>query len=114
MSTGKPRDHHKERFWRTMLQRWRQSGLSVRGFCARHGLARPSFYAWRRTLAQRDAEVQFVPVRLAAEPTAAPSNGGAALELLLNGRRLLRIGPGFDAATLKRLLALLEEDRPCS
>ncbi len=114
MSTGKPRDHHKERFWRTMLQRWRQSGLSVRDFCVRHGLAQPSFYAWRRTLAQRDAEVQFVPVRLAAEPTAASTNEGAALELLLNGRRLLRVGPGFDAATLKRLLALLEEDRPCS
>jgi hypothetical protein len=114
MSTGKPRDHHKERFWRTMLQRWRQSGLSVRDFCARHDLALPSFYAWRRTLVQRDALVQFVPVRLAAEPTTTTTNGAAALELLLDGRRLLRIGPGFDAATLKRLLAVLEEERPCS
>jgi hypothetical protein len=114
MSTGKPRDCKKEGFWRRMLQRWRQSGLSVRDFCARHALAQPNFYAWRRTLVQRDAEVQFVPVRLAAEATATTTNGGAALELLLDGRRLLRIGPGFDAATLKRLLALLEEDRPCS
>jgi transposase len=113
MSTGKPRDQKKERFWRAMLQRWRQSGLSVRDFCARRGLTQPSFYAWRRTLAERDAQVQFVPVRLAAEPMAATTNTTAALELVLDGRRSLRIGPGFDAATLKRLLALLQEDRPC-
>jgi hypothetical protein len=114
MSTGKPRDHSKERFWRTRLRQWRHSGLSVRAFCDQHGLALPSFYAWRRTLAQRDTEVQFVPVRLAPEPPASTASGTSALELVLDGRRLLRIGPGFDAATLQRLLALLEEGRPCS
>jgi hypothetical protein len=114
MSTGKPRDHQKERFWRTMLQRWRLSGLSVREFCARHQLTQPSFYAWRRTLAQRDSDVQFVPVRLADQSTVAPNGPSTALERLLDGRRRLRIEPGFDAATLKRLLTLLEEDRPCS
>ena len=113
MSTGKPRDLSKERFWRTLLRQWRDSGLSVRAFCEQRSLAQPSFYAWRRTLAQRDAEVQFVPVRLAPEPTTT-TPGTAALELVLDGRRLLRIGPGFDAATLQRLLTLLEDGRPCS
>jgi len=111
MSTGKPRDHQKERFWRTMLQRWRQSGLSVRHFCVQHGLAQPSFYAWRRTLAQRDA-LQFVPVRVAADAPPAATTEPTALELLLDGPRRLRIGPGFDGPTLQRLLALLAEDRP--
>ena len=36
----------------------------------------------------------------------------SALELTLDGGRRLSIGPGFDAPTLQRLLALLEEGRP--
>ena len=32
----------------------------------------------------------------------------ACLEVLLSGQRVLRIRPGFDAATLQRLLAVLE------
>jgi transposase len=114
MSTGKPRDPSKERFWRTMVQQWRRSGLSVRAFCYHHGLAQPSFYAWRRTLAQRDAAVQFVPVRLAPEPPTNTSASTSPLELVLANGRRLRVAPGFDAATLTRLLTLLEEGQPCS
>ena len=99
MSQGKPRDPRKERFWRRMLRQWQRSGLSVRAFCEQHGLSQPSFYAWRRTLADRDAHtVAFVPVELVPEPTPGPTPGPAAagLELLLPGGRVLRIGAGFD------------------
>ena len=114
MSTTSQRRASQEQFWRAMLRRWHSSGLSVRGFCEEHGLAVPSFYAWRRTLAQRDSAVGFVPVQVIPEPeprtTAArlPSS----LELVLGAGRVLRVAPGFDGPTLKRLLALLEEGRP--
>ena len=55
MSTNKQRSISKEQFWRRMVRQWRGSGLSVRAFCEEHGLSEPSFYAWRRTLAARDA-----------------------------------------------------------
>ena len=112
MPTGKPRDLSKERFWRRMVAQWQKSDSSVRAFCDRHGLATPSFYAWRRQLRQRDAqEVRFVPVQVTAAVSAAPPAAGArsGLELVLDSGRQLRIGPGFDAATLQRLLAVLEE-----
>ena len=113
MSTTKPRDSSKEQFWRRLVRQWRQSGLSVRAFCAVQGLSLPSFYAWRRTLAERDAEsVSFVPVRVTTEPTAFGDTPASGLELVLGSGRRLRIGPGFDAATLQRLLGVLEEDRP--
>jgi transposase len=110
MSTGKPRDLHKEREWRRRLRDWQRSGLSVSAFCRRYGLAENRLYAWRRILAQRQAEqAAFVPVRLLTD------NGSHddKLEVLLAGGRRLRVPKGFDAATLRQLLAVLEEQTPC-
>lgn len=110
MSTGKPRDLGKEQTWRRRLRDWQRSGLSVSAFCRCHGLGAHSFYAWRRILAQRDGEqADFIPVRLLAESQSADG----ALEVLLASGRRLRVSPGFDAATLRQLLAVLEEDQPC-
>jgi len=118
MSTNKLRSSSKEEFWRRMMRLWQSSGLSVRAFCEEHGFSQPSFYAWRRTLAERDAAaVRFVPVTVTGDsavsqaPRAAEGSAGA-VEVVLNSGRRVRVGPGFDEPTLKRLLALLEEGRP--
>jgi transposase len=111
MAPTKPRDARKEQQWRRWMHQWQQSGLSVRAFCARHDLAEPSFYGWRRELHRRDAApTAFVPVRVVPdeEPAAARS-----VEVLLAGGRRLRVAPGFDPATVRQLLAVLEEVPPC-
>ncbi|MDP9179463.1 MAG: IS66 family insertion sequence element accessory protein TnpB [Gemmatimonadota bacterium] len=116
MSTGKPRDPRKERFWRRMLRQWDRSGLSARDFCQQRRLSQASLYAWRRTLADRDRHaVHFLPVEVLpqTEPVDSPRDSAVAgLELMLNGGRVLRIGPAFDGPTLQRLLTLLEEGQP--
>jgi transposase-like protein len=124
------RDRDKERFWRRMVRVWRRSGLSIRAFCAEHDLAEPSFYAWRRIVAQRDQESArgrtkpergdargvvsasddtpvFVPVRVIDVSTSVP------FEVVLERGRVVRVQRGFDAATLRQLLAVLEEELPC-
>ena len=113
-------DGGKEAYWRTAMQRWRHSGQNVRSYCLQHGLSEPSFYAWRRTIqerdrqaarsrqqrrARRDAVPTFVPVTVVA---AAP-----ALEVVLDDGRSIRVPAGFDAATLRRLLAVLNEAPSC-
>jgi len=115
MSQGKPRDPRKEQHWRDLIACWQRSGLSVRAFCQRQCLAVPSFYAWRRTLRQRDGQAQpasapvtFVPVQVRHDATEPP----APLELVLTDGRYLRIPPGFDPAHLRALLCALE-DSPC-
>jgi hypothetical protein len=113
MSQGKPRDPHKEQFWRAHLTRWQHSGLSIRAYCSRHHLAQPSFYHWRRTLAQRTAPaaastpLTFVPLHLAPSPQPGP-----VLEVVLRNGRLLRLTPEVPVAVVRNLLAALE-DRPC-
>ncbi len=110
MSHGKPRDSRKEQQWRRWIGQWQHSGLSVRAFCARHDLAEPSFYAWRREIRQRDATTDvFVPVQVVPDDQPLPSP----FEVVLAGGRTLRVPPGFDAVALRQLLAVLEETSPC-
>jgi hypothetical protein len=116
---GPTRDVNKERIWRDAISRWQRSGQTIRGFCREHGLSEFSFYAWRRTIARRDEslacvtavdrEPVFVPVRLTPTATVA----AVPLELVLSSGRIVRVSPGFDAATLQALLAILEEQPPC-
>jgi transposase len=111
MAPGKARDEEKERQWRRRIDQWRVSGLSVRAFCARHGLATAGFYNWRRVLQRRAAEkAAFVPVQVVAD--AVPTQASA-LEVVLADGRAVRVAPGFDAATLRQLLAVLEGKGPC-
>jgi transposase len=130
MAMARQGESIKERQWRRWLQEWRRSGLSVRRFCALHGLSEPSFYGWRRTIAERHQQTEarplsgtghrpdaawdgirgdglpaFVPVTVSAP---APS-----LEVVLRDGRIVRVPPGFDGATLHQLLALLAEAPPC-
>ncbi len=109
MAPGRTRDEHKERQWRRWIALWQHSGSSVAAFCARHHLAPASFYAWRRTLERRAAlPTPFVPVQLVAGPAPA-----SPLEVVLADGRVVRVGPGFDAATLRQLLAVLREQPSC-
>ena len=110
MAHGRARDERKERQWRRRIGEWQASGLSVRAFCERHGLTVASFYAWRRVLRRRAAEkAPFVPVQVVAD--AVPTQTSA-LEVILTDGRAVRVAPGFDAATLRQLLDVLE-GRPC-
>jgi hypothetical protein len=113
MATAKARDERKERQWRRWIDQWRASGLSVLAFCNRHGLASASFYNWRRVLERRAAEgPAFVPVQVVAESDVVPAQASALEEVLVDGRAVW-VAPGFDAATLRHLLAVLEGEGPC-
>lgn len=112
------RDHHKELFWRRLLRQRLHSELTIHDFCAQHGVTVPSFYAWRRVIAERDQQARrgrtrdadgparpvFVPVRVVP---AAPASASP-LEIVLGQGRVIRVPPGFDVATLRQLLAVLE------
>ena len=52
------RDPQREAYWRGVLKRHAGSGLSVRVFCQREKLTESTFFAWRRTIQQRDAKVK--------------------------------------------------------
>src|SRR5262249_57520324 len=100
MAPGRTRDEQKEGQWRRWIAQWRTSGQSVRDFCARHGLAIPSFYAWRRRLQQRAADTPaVVPVQVVVDAPPAPAQASALEGVLAHGRTL-RLAPRFAPPTL--------------
>ena len=87
-------------------------------FCAEQGVSEASFFAWRRTIAERDQQqptppqspATFVPLRVIATPAPQPARP---FEVVLNDDRVVRVPAGFDPASLRQLLAILHEERPC-
>ena len=110
MAKGARRDAVKERFWRQMLEQFGRSQLSVRSFCQRYRLSQANFYAWRRTLRERDQAAQTAPFVRVDLPVAVPP--AAPLEVVLPAGRVVRVAVGFDPLTLRQLLAALEAE-PC-
>jgi hypothetical protein len=133
-------DPRKQRQWEAVVERWRESGRSVRDYCQAEGLRESSFYFWRRELARR-SQTQSVaspalleasgPVPASAGPKRPPSprRGTASflpvrlvedaaakatcgVEIVLACGRRVRVGAGFDRQTLLNVLAVLEA-RPC-
>lgn len=86
-----------------MIERQRSSGLSVAKFCARHGIAVPSLYAWRRRLA---AAPLFVEAKVAGVP--GPGSSGMVEVRLCGGRRLRVCRESFDRELLVEVVAALE------
>jgi hypothetical protein len=113
------RDPQREAFWREAVKRCAASGLSGRAFCRQEQLAEHSFYAWRRTIAKRDAlrdalfasppgsqplkSPMFVPAVVRDTPL---SESAIALEL--HGGRVLRLPASTSIERLVQLVQALE------
>lgn len=117
-------DPAKTQFWRQVLARQQASGLTIRAYCAAHGLSQANCYRWQRVLAQRPQrravprptpphrsthppQTETLPLFVPLDLDVATATR-AALEVVLADGRVVRVRPGFDAATLGQLVACLE------
>ena len=118
----KARSSEKERFWRRLFENHESSGLNVDRFCRRVGISVASFYAWRRTLRLRDAEVRatrsiqraasLVPVRVLTTDTESP------IQIVWPSGMSFRIPSVGDAAMFRQVLEIVhglarQEESPC-
>lgn len=112
--SGKKRDVEKERYWKKRIREAARSGLSTREFCRRRQLKESQFYWWQRRLKQSRQPRKGAPPMGADEKTsfalvsAEPGAMDAGIELVLDGRRRLRIRKGVDEETLRAVLAAVE------
>src|SRR4051812_15467646 len=114
-SVSKTRRRHayREQFWRDTITAWKESGQSVRAFCAARGVAEATFFARRREFANRGLSPRtpvppvptptFAAVRVIPDPT---------IEIVLPDGLIVRVPIGADPTAVAHLVAALG-GRPC-
>ena len=98
------------RFWQAHVRTLAASGLSRRGYCCRHQLSYHALTYWVRKF--RQVPVHTSPPALVEVPLCPPAlvhRSGPPFRLHLGDGRLLEIEVDFDAASLGRLLGVLEQ-----
>ncbi len=94
---------------------YQQSGRSQRAFCEQWGISPSTLRNWCRRLAEgsqnedgqgQDAAVaRLLPVKLRTQESITGETG---ISLVARNGLRIDVNPGFDAATLQRVLATLE------
>lgn len=103
------RDSAREQHWRSLVAEWKSSGQSVRAFCSQRQVREANFYAWRRELRLRDAEVvaarpAFVPVTVTGDV--------ATVEVRCPSGHVVTVA-NANIDTLRQLFAALAVPTPC-
>lgn len=114
--------------WLERVERWNNSGLGRDAFAARESVEPKRLRWWHWNLRRLGVPLADPPGRSPslAQPTSAPSLASTfvrldaihaaepspPLEVLLSFGRIVRVPAGFDAATLVRLVGVLEGSAP--
>ncbi|HET7890125.1 MAG TPA: transposase [Candidatus Sulfotelmatobacter sp.] len=93
--------------WQQLISEQKQSGLTVKAFCAKHGVGEALFYAWRKRVVAEDQPARFALVATKGVVPGAPMQ--QPLQLVLAGGERLEIPSGTDEATLRTVLGLLRQ-----
>ena len=95
-----------------IVAEYEASGLSQVEFCRNQGLSLATLSRYRRRRSQGAAVPEpgnrWVAVEIANSCAAAPSRQSSGLTVALARGRRIEVGQGFDAATLLKLLGVLE------
>ena len=83
--------------WAERLNRYHASSLTVKAFCQAENVSVPSFYQWKKKLAEAKVETMpaFVPVSLSTQP-------GDDLDLVLPGGATLKLSVQLDEASMRK------------
>ncbi len=97
---------------RVLVEAWQGSGETLSRFARRYGIAPRRLARWvKRLEGAGGGALQFHPVRLVGGPL--QSAGRGPIEIELAGGQRVRVGQGFQAEDLRRVLAVLAEASRC-
>jgi hypothetical protein len=100
---------HDRDFWTRHVEGWRSSGLTQKAYCKRHRLSKGSLGYWSSTLNHpTEVKAALVEVGRAEVQEQRPSSP---IELVVEGRYLLRLWPGVEPAHIRQVLSVLEQRR---
>lgn len=95
----------KGQWWEQQLERWRSSGLSMRGYCRREGISFNGLRYWK-------AKIQGGPSRRRAvklpASLAATVDAAQLIEVVVADRFTVKVPHGFEGSEFQRLVRSLE------
>jgi len=95
--------------WAKRVERWKASGLSAAEFARREKVRERTLKWWKWQLGSRAKKAAPIsPLTFVEMTSTAPQDG---LELVVESGTRVRVPSDFDAATLARLLDVLEHRR---
>lgn len=97
----------REDYWLEQIAACELSGLSIARYCREQGISAAQYYWWKSELKRRAAR-RPVPLFAEVRPARVEAVVPSAIEVSLSGERVVRVHPGFDAATLAGVVRLLE------
>ena len=109
MAKSPQQRHNKSVFWQEQIEGWQRSGLSQEEYCQKEGLKKCTLQYWRRKLSGKEEVFSLVPVRLTAEKASLALEESSGLRLHSAQGLSVELSVGFDVASLRRLIKVLEE-----
>jgi transposase len=97
-------------FWAGHVAAWRRSGLSMRAYSARHHVAKGTLSYWSWKL-RRETHNAGELVELPAPRATTTGSSRHPIELVVEGRYLLRVWPGTITADIREVVTALEPRR---
>jgi transposase len=100
--------------WAERVRRWKKSGLTAAEFGEREGIQGKQLHWWKWHLGKKavssasESPLRLLPVSVVPSRDQQVSRE-APLEIVLQSGHTLRVGHGFDPATLRTVLSVLEE-----
>jgi len=103
--------------WQKRVQRWKDSGLTAREFAAETGINAGTLQFWRYKLkhgirpaarTKRKPPSNEILASLVEVRAPVVADDDRRFEIELGNGRRVRVGSGFDAETLRSLIAVLE------
>jgi len=114
MAKKSKRNAFKEKYWRAMLDDWKQSGMTIASYCREKDLKQVNFHFWRREIFKRDQESacsQTVRVTEAITvpftEVSIPKHTPGGIEVIVSGDHRIVVHPGFDGDSFMRVVDLL-------
>jgi hypothetical protein len=100
-----------------LLERQKESGLSIRSFCSNEGIAPSTFYYWQNKTRKEASGGRFIPLLVrtpgsaeypSAQMTDGPGKHDTPLEITYRNGTTLRLRQALDLAGLRSLVSLLD------
>ena len=97
-----------------LIAEYEASGLGPTAFCRQTGMSSSTFVRYRKRQRQTSSDAadgkRWLEVEVCGAAAVANGERVSGLAVVLPGGQRIEVGRGFDADTLRRLLAVMERD----